>query len=113
MTYEQIEKEFEELVKMLQKIQSEKRMILYTEPINGQQAMRDDLWAISTGEILWIEKHFKQSFIKYLQAELDRIEMIFQSISSDSEYARGKDDILLDQMKHLEAQIKELDTSNN
>lgn len=93
MTFNEIEKEYRKEIQRQAKLAS----IKYGTSIQLQEDFH----------ILLL----KQSFIKYLQKELERTEMIFQSISSDSEYARGKDDILLDQMKHLETQIKEIDTN--
>lgn len=91
MTYEQIEKEFE-------------KQFLYTvvlgSTLNDGNALR---WNVGDGKMPDIDKiksFLKQSFIKYLQSEVERLEK-----QQDEEWYQ----VIDDQITHLQAQIKELE----
>lgn len=44
--------ELEQSIALLRRlVMSKQRMVLYTDTIQGEWAHRDDLWAISTGEV--------------------------------------------------------------
>jgi hypothetical protein len=48
ITMEELEKSISLLRRM---VMNQKRMVLYTDTIQGQWTYRDDLWAISTSEV--------------------------------------------------------------
>ena len=104
MTYEQIEKEFDEqFVKLSGPAGEPKEWISLT----------------NEGDVKRLKSFLKQSFIKYLQSEVDRLETLkqetldhpmrsYDGIVLDS-YNEGYEIVISDQITNLQAQIKELE----
>ncbi len=101
MTFNEIEKEFDELFV--------KKVMLIDEP--DKLAYEEMKWQVEPERI---KSFLKQSFIKYLQSEVVACNQ-YKSYYNQSgdQFNKGKHGAMSHMINRLEAQIKELDTSNN
>lgn len=60
------------LKEVFKKIQSNERMVLYNDSVNGKQTFRDDLWAISTEELKQVESIFA-SYTEELKKKIEEV----------------------------------------
>lgn len=103
MTYEQIEKEFDELFE-------EETWISKHLDVNDLATTREARHKF--------QSFLKQSFIKYLQGQIEYNKEKAQTFCGEYNNEKGIRamcylEFLQDQITQLQAQIKELDTSNN
>ncbi len=98
MTYEQIEKEFDE---QFNNINIAIVTIESTEGTVSQQPAQDR-----------VNSFLKQSFIKYLKDEVERLEKKIEDLKEYSmwnDFVRGQNEELEDQITYITNQIKELE----